>query len=94
MRDAYDVIIAPVVTEKLARLAEKANVVAFKVHRDANKIQIRRAVEEIFKVKVEDVRTQNHQGKLKRMGRFEGRRPAWKKAVVTLAEGHSIPELA
>jgi len=93
MRDAYDVILAPVVTEKLSRLAEKANVVAFRVHPDANKLQIRQAIETIWKVKVEDVRTQNHQGKLKRLGRYEGRRPAWKKAIVTLSEGQSIPEL-
>ncbi len=93
MRDAYDVIKAPLVTEKMSRLAETTNVVAFKVHRDANKIQIRRAIEEIWKVKVADVRTQNHQGKLKRLGRYEGRRPAWKKAIVTLAKGQSIPEL-
>jgi large subunit ribosomal protein L23 len=93
MRDAYDVILAPIVTEKLARQAEKANVVAFKVHRHANKLQIRQAIEQIWKVEVEDVRTQNHQGKRKRLGRFEGRRPAWKKAIVTLVEGQSIPEL-
>ena len=93
MRDPHDVIKAPLITEKMSRMAEKANVVAFKVDRGANKIEIRRAVEAIWKVKVEDVRTQNRPGKLKRLGRWVGRRPDWKKAVVKLAPGESIPEL-
>ena len=93
MRDAYDVIIAPMITEKMGVLAEKANVVAFKVAKDANKIEIRQAIEEIWKVDVKDVRTANFQGKLKRMGRYAGRRSDWKKAYVTLAEGQTIPEM-
>ena len=92
-RTAHEVIKAPLVTEKLGRLSERANVVAFRVHRDANKIEIARAIREIWDVEVESVRTLNVSGKLKRMGRFAGRKPNWKKAIVTLAEGQSIPEL-
>lgn len=90
------VIVGPLVTEKLGKIMEKSNVVAFKVDRDANKIEIRRAVEELGggKVKVVGVRTLNYDGKLKRLGRFVGRRAAWKKAIVTLAEGQSLPELS
>ena len=93
-RDAYDIILAPIITEKMAHVAESGNVVAFKVAPDANKIEIRRAIEEIWKVQVEDVRTANFRGKLKRLGRFAGRRSDWKKAYVKLAEGQSIPELS
>lgn len=90
------IILAPLVTEKLAKVTEKANVVAFKVRRDANKIEIRRAVELLGKGKVQvlGVRTLNCEGKLKRLGRFVGRRPSWKKAIVTLGEGQSLPELS
>ena len=95
MRTAYEVILGPLITEKLSVLAENANVVAFKVARDANKIEIREAVEAIFdKVTVEGVRTVNYRGKPKRMGRFSGRRPAWKKAYVTLGDGQSIAEFS
>ena len=94
MKEPQDVIMGPLVTEKLATMNERANVVAFRVDPDANKIDIRRAVETLWKVRVEHVRTQNHLGKVKRMGRFFGRRPSWKKAIVTLAEGDSIPEFS
>lgn len=93
MKTSYDVIVAPLITEKLARLTESANVVVFKVHPNANKVQIRAAVQEIWKVEVKSVRTINYEGKLKRMGRFIGRRSNWKKAIVTLAEGQTIPDL-
>ena len=92
MKSAYEIILAPIVTEKMARLAERANVVAFRVRRDANKIEIQHAVEDIWKVKVESVRTMNRKGKVKRLGRFEGKRPSWKRAIVTLAAGQSIPD--
>ncbi len=83
MKSPYDVIIKPVVTEaSMDMLAEKKY--TFKVATDANKIEIKKAVEEIFGVKVEKVTTMNFDGKLKRMGRFEGRRAAYKKAVVKL----------
>ena len=84
MKSPYDVIIKPVVTEaSMDMLADKKY--TFKVATDANKIEIKKAVEEIFGVKVEKVTTMNFDGKLKRMGRFEGRRAAYKKAVVKLA---------
>lgn len=89
-RNPRTVILEPVVTEKTARKRETSNEVFFKVARDANKIEIRSAVEELFNVVVTDVRTMSVRGKLKRLGRFEGRRASWKKAIVTLKEGQSI----
>jgi large subunit ribosomal protein L23 len=97
MSDVYDVILAPVVTEKSAGAIENDNVYTFIVDRKANKIEISRAIEGIWDVKVNDVRTMQYRGKLKRalMGRLSrspkiGRRPAFKKAVVQLAEGDHI----
>lgn len=87
--DARDIILRPIVTEK-STAAMQANKYTFEVHPDANKIQIKKAVEEIFKVKVEKVNTIRVRGKLRRVGRFVGRRPDRKKAIVTLKEGHSI----
>jgi large subunit ribosomal protein L23 len=72
------------------RQKEEQNTVTFRVRPDANKIEIRSAVETVFNVKVTDVRTASFEGKLKRMGRHQGRRPDWKKAIVTLAPGHKI----
>ncbi len=80
----------PLMTEKVVRLQEEQNTYGFEVPRSANKIEIKRAVETIFEVEVTDVRTVNLQGKLKRLGRFVGRRPSMKKAMVTLKEGQSI----
>ena len=85
-----DILIRPLMTEKSMRLKETHNTVTFQVRPDANKVQIRAAVEAVFNVKVADVRTANFHGKLKRMGRHQGRRPDWKKAIVTLAPGHTI----
>ena len=90
MMEADRVILEPLTTEKAERLRETQNVVAFRVSPKANKIQIRRAVESLFAVEVKDVRTSNFTGKNKRWGRFVGRRPNWKKAYVTLEEGHVI----
>ncbi len=90
MMEADRVILEPLTTEKAERLRETQNVVAFRVSPKANKIQIRRAVESLFEVEVKDVRTSNFTGKNKRWGRFVGRRPNWKKAYVTLEEGHVI----
>lgn len=84
------VILEPLTTEKADRLQEKHNVVCFRVHPRANKPQIRRAVEGLFSVEVTAVRTAGFRGKEKRWGRFSGRQPDWKKAFVTLAEGHSV----
>ena len=89
-RNAREIIIRPLMTEKSMRQKEEQNTVAFQVRPDANKVEIRGAVETVFNVKVTAVRTAAYEGKLKRMGRFQGRRPAWKKAIVTLAPGHKI----
>lgn len=90
MREPRDVIIRPVVTERSAALQETQRTYTFIVARAANKPEIRRAVEGLFSVSVEDVRTANYQGKWRRVGRSIGRRPAYKKAVVKLAEGDAI----
>jgi large subunit ribosomal protein L23 len=81
----------PLVTEKSHLQKEMSNKITFKVVPTANKIEIRKAVEEIFKVKVLAVNTCRYEGKKKRLGRTEGRRPDWKKAIVTLAPGEKIP---
>jgi len=88
----YRIVRKPRVTEKALRMVERYRAYPFDVAKDANKVQIRLAVEAIFKVKVTKVRTQNYLGKLKRTGRWYGRRPAWKKAIVVLAEGHAIED--
>jgi large subunit ribosomal protein L23 len=90
MRDPRHVLIRPLMTEKSMQQKEALNTVAFRVRPDANKVEIRAAVESVFNVKVSAVRTASYEGKLKRMGRFQGRRADWKKAVVTLAPGHKI----
>jgi len=77
-------------TEKSMQQKEQLNTVTFEVAPDANKVEIRQAVEKVFNVKVAAVRTASHEGKWKRMGKFEGRRRSWKKAVVTLQPGHKI----
>jgi large subunit ribosomal protein L23 len=89
-RDPRTIILEPVVTEKSTRRSEVSNEVAFKVSRSATKIDIRNAVEELFDVHVRKVRTIAMHGKVKRLGRFEGKRASWKKAIVTLKEGDSI----
>jgi large subunit ribosomal protein L23 len=80
----------PLISEKSTRLKESSNTVCFEVDRRANKIDIQRAVEKLFGVKVADVRVANRQGKWKRMGRFLGRRKNWKKAYVRLAAGEKL----
>jgi large subunit ribosomal protein L23 len=85
-----NIIIRPLITEKISDLQEKERKVAFVVNPDANKVEIKRAVEKRFNVKVEKVATANFMGKVKKMGRYEGRRPDFKKAVVTLKEGFKI----
>ena len=88
--DAQRVIRRPLITEKATRMKESANTVCFEVDRDANKIEVRRAVEKLFGVKVLDVRVANREGKWKRMGRFVGQRKAWKKAWVRLGPDQKI----
>jgi large subunit ribosomal protein L23 len=90
VRNPRSIILKPLVTEKGSRLREEGNKYLFSVVTDANKIEIKRAVQEIFNVKVRDVQTIAVRGKVKRMGAFQGKRPDWKKAVVTLEEGQSI----
>ena len=89
-RDPRAVILRPIMTEKSMRQKEELNTVTFRVRPDANKVEIRTAVESVFNVKVAAVRTASFEGKLKRMGRHEGRRRDWKKAIVTLQPGHKI----
>jgi large subunit ribosomal protein L23 len=90
MKDLSQVVRKPLVTERFADLRERDNKFIFEVHPDANKHEIRQAIEHFFGVKVTDVRTMNVRGKIKRLGRFSGKRADWKKAIVTLAEGDSI----
>ena len=78
------------ITEKGTRIREGQNGYLFEVARDANKIQIKQAVEEIFNVKVATIRTLRVHGKPKRVGRYAGHRPDWKKAIVTLKKGQTI----
>lgn len=84
------VVLAPIVSEKSTMIADKAHQVAFKVRTDAKKLDIKHAVEAMFEVKVERVNVANMKGKRKGTGRNAGRRSDWKKAYVTLAEGHDI----
>ena len=84
MKNPHDIIIRPWITEKTMDMQEEGKYV-FVVDRRANKTEIKNALEAIFDVKVKKVNTMNMLGKVKRMGRFEGRRPSWKKAIVTLA---------
>lgn len=86
---SHDVIIRPIITEKSSRMME-GNCYTFEVHPSANKIQVRKAVEEIFKVKVEKVNTINVKPKPKRMGAHTGKTRSWKKAMVTLPQGQRI----
>jgi large subunit ribosomal protein L23 len=87
-----DVIYGPLVTEKAAASKDDHSTLSFKVAPSANKTEIKRAVEKLFGVKVRAVRTASVGGKLKRYGRFEGRRPDWKKAFVTLRKGEKMIE--
>jgi large subunit ribosomal protein L23 len=87
-----DVIRRPLVTEKTTTLREDGQTVVFEVARDANKIDIKRAVEKLLGARVAAVRTAQAHGKVKRQGRFVGRRSDWKKAYVRLREGEKLPD--
>lgn len=87
-----DIIIAPMVTEKSTDLKEQQRLLCFKVHRGANKISVKRAVEKLFNTEVDSVRVMNFKGKLKRYGRYTGRRPSWKKAYVKLKKDAKMIE--
>ncbi len=90
MKEPQSIIIRPLITEKTTQQKDDNHQYVFEVHRDANKIEIKSAVEQLFKVKVLKVRTINVLGKIKRLGRKYGKRPDWKKAIVTLKEGDRI----
>jgi large subunit ribosomal protein L23 len=90
MKNPHDVIIRALVTEKGTRMRESGNRFLFQVHPDANKLEIKQAIEQVFSVHVESVQTQNVIGKRKRLGRYLGSRSSWKKAIVTLRAGDNI----
>lgn len=87
MAELHDIVLRPVVTEKTSLLQDRQNTYVFEVALDANKLQVKEAVEKLFGVKVEDVRTYRVRGKVKRFGRYFGKRSNWKKAYVRLAKG-------
>ena len=87
-----DIIRRPLITEKTSILREDGKTIVFQVARDANKVEIKRAIEKLLGAKVASVRTSIVHGKIKRQGRFAGQRPDWKKAYVTLREGEKMPE--
>lgn len=89
-KDPGSIIRRPVITERASRIQETSNKYLFEVRKDANKIEIRKAVEEMFAVKVTGVNTVTVHGKMKQMGRFRGQGASWKKAIVTVVEGQSI----
>jgi large subunit ribosomal protein L23 len=93
MKNIYDVLKSPILTEKSTSQKETANKITFEVDRRANKIEIKQAVEKIFKVKVIDVHTMLVHGKVKRYKNLLGKRSDWKKAVVTLKPGEKVPFL-
>ena len=90
MMDLYQIIKRPLITEKGTKQKEQSNQLVFEVDRRANKILVRNAIENIFKVKVVSVRMMNVKGKERRVGRNVGRRADWKKAIVRLAPGENI----
>lgn len=90
MKLGQDILIRPVLTEKMSTLQETQRKYGFIVHSEANKVEIKKAIEKRFNVKVEKVAVLNLQGKVKRLGRFVGKRPDFKKAIVTLKEGFTI----
>ncbi len=90
MKDPLDIVVCPVITEKGTALKERDGQYIFKVTKTSNKIEIKRAIEKIYKVKVEKVNTLMVRGKTKRMRMSRGKTPDWKKAIVSLQEGESI----
>ena len=86
----FDIIKRPLDTEKLDRMRDRENKFAFEIDMKANKTEVKQAIEALFKVKVVDVKTAIVRGKHRRIGRFEGKRPNWKKAIVTLKAGDAI----
>ena len=92
MKSVYEVLRRPLITEKSTSLKDTQRTLGFEVHRDATKPEIKKAVEALFGVKVQEVRVANMHGKVKRQGRYVGRRPDWKKAYVVLKKGEKMVE--
>ena len=92
IKDPHKIIIRPVITEKTTQLKASSGVICFEVARGANKIEIKRAIEHLFKTKVAEVRTQTKSGKIRRVGRNMGKTKDWKKAFVRLREGEKMIE--
>lgn len=90
----YEIIVRPLITEKAVGKKDEERTLCFEVHGDANKTQIKGAVQKLFGIKVEEVRTSTTAGKLRRRGRFSGYRSDWKKAYVRIKEGEKLPEFA
>jgi len=90
----YDVIVRPLITEKAVGKKDDERTLCFEVHNNANKTQIKAAVQKLFGVKVDEVRTSTTAGKLRRRGRFSGYRADWKKAYVRIKAGEKLPEFA
>ena len=88
--DLHDILIRPLLTEKITALREGKNCVAFHVKKEASRLDVQRAVEKVLKVRVEHVNVMNVKGKRKRQGRFVGKRPDWRKAIITLKEGEKL----
>jgi large subunit ribosomal protein L23 len=94
MANLYDIVRKPIVTEKGVAKKENERTLCFHVAANANKTEIRAAIETLFKVKVAEVRTATTAGKLRRRGKFSGYRPDWKKAYIRLQKGQKVPEYA
>lgn len=94
MKNPYQIIRRPIITEKGLTKKENEHTLCFEVDWHANKVEIKDAVQKIFKVKVDSVRTANFAGKERRRGRYSGHQPDWKKAYVKLKEGEKMPEYA
>ena len=92
IKDPYQIILKPLITEKSTMLKDANREICFEVHPKANKMEIKEATEKLFKVKVERIRVQNMKGKRRRVGRNEGRKKNWKKAYVKLKEGEKMIE--
>jgi len=92
MRQAREIIIAPMVTEKTGAMNAINNSYTFRVSINANKLEIQKAIEKLFDVHVKKINTIRQRGKVKSMSRYSGKRPDWKKAIVKLQEGDSIPD--
>ncbi|MBI3812377.1 MAG: 50S ribosomal protein L23 [Nitrospirae bacterium] len=89
-RDAHEILIRPLLTEKMTQLKEQQNKICFLVNPRSNKIEIKRAAEEVLKVKIDSVNIINTKGKRKRLGRYEGKRSDLKKAILTIKKGEKL----